>query len=575
MRDPDDLAAEPLWVRRAQAHEKGRARLSALLAAVGKGKDVDLSAIGPALGSAAESFASLAATEIHSLDLSRNGLRFLPIRGVTFPTLRRLDLSRNALTSFYGIAKAAPAIEELCLHDNSLSDFSLLDQMPALRRLDLRANRLVSQDRTLCNLRGAPSLEELDLSGNPRLTLGLSLSSLRKLRRVVLDASISLRDQLAVFEASPSCELLLRDDDGALRGVAADEVRSEREAERTLAERAREAATRERAEPASRSYRCRLSFARAADFSAFPRACERLALSPLPAQGECFPHAGTGPYDEVHVSRGAGCVLQVGPQEGHEKEMGVYRTTRTLSVGLAGLALTFERSDLGADDHIDVDVRTSLARPDEARALAVLASTLEGPREPTLHAEKLSPPADFADRLCAGAEQGALIATHTSAGTVDWEAALSRPAPRPVERADLSFDELEMLPRALARFTHIKRLDASANLLARIDPWLEHLALLEHLTLDHNLIDSLDELPPLPSLRILSLRGNAIEALPGSLARAFPRLVVLDVRQNPVRYLSDELGALDHLALVHVDQATVPRETLARWKAALPLCFKE
>jgi Leucine-rich repeat (LRR) protein len=255
MSDPDDLATEPLWVRRAQAHRKGAARLSALLAAVGKGKDVDLSAIGPALGSAAESFASLAATEIHSLDLSRNGLRFLPIRGVTFPTLRRIDLSRNALTSFYGIAKAAPAIEELCLRDNSLSDFSLLDQMPALRRLDLRANRLVSQERTLCNLKGAPSLE--------------------------------------------------------------------------------------------------------------------------------------------------------------------------------------------------------------------------------------------------------------------------------------------------------------------------------HLTLDHNLIDALDELPPLPSLRILSLRGNAIEALPGSLARAFPRLVVLDVRQNPVRHLSDELGALDHLALLHVDKATVPRETLARWKAALPLCFKE
>lgn len=103
------------------------------------------------------------------LSLQYNVIRELPSNAfANFSRLTRLDLSGNQLqvapaSTFSGIEAT---LEDLMLQDNRILSLGAL-ALPALKRLNLARNSLTEVEPGA--LRLLPSLEDLDLSGNPRL----------------------------------------------------------------------------------------------------------------------------------------------------------------------------------------------------------------------------------------------------------------------------------------------------------------------------------------------------------------------------------------------------------------------
>ncbi|BFZ54518.1 hypothetical protein PYCC9005_001555 [Savitreella phatthalungensis] len=102
---------------------------------------------------------SLTSTALITLDLSRNAIDQVTIRGQRLPNLVRLNVSQNRLAEIE--IDGLPALRDLDAHMNCLSRAHLSD-LPVLVRLDLGRNALGPDA-----LAGLPRhLDELDLSDN-------------------------------------------------------------------------------------------------------------------------------------------------------------------------------------------------------------------------------------------------------------------------------------------------------------------------------------------------------------------------------------------------------------------------
>lgn len=99
------------------------------------------------------------------LDLSGFGEPFELSELVRIPALEKLDLSGNKLVSIYDL-RPLEKLRELDLSDNLISDVTPLAYLSGLEKLDLSNNRLNSVT-ALLNLSG---LKELDIRGNGELT---------------------------------------------------------------------------------------------------------------------------------------------------------------------------------------------------------------------------------------------------------------------------------------------------------------------------------------------------------------------------------------------------------------------
>ncbi|XP_065339590.1 protein artichoke [Cloeon dipterum] len=110
------------------------------------------------------------AAHVQMLSLQYNVIREIPSNAFSnFSRLTKLDLSGNQLqvaspATFSGLEAT---LEELLLQENKIVSLSQL-ALPALRKLNLARNQLTEVQGGA--LRLLPSLEELDLSDNPRLT---------------------------------------------------------------------------------------------------------------------------------------------------------------------------------------------------------------------------------------------------------------------------------------------------------------------------------------------------------------------------------------------------------------------
>ncbi|XP_059479596.1 protein artichoke [Neocloeon triangulifer] len=110
------------------------------------------------------------AAHVQMLSLQFNVIREIPSNAFSnFSRLTKLDLGGNQLqvASPATFAGLEATLEELILQDNKIVSLSPL-ALPALRRLSMARNYLTEVQAGA--LRLLPSLEELDLSGNPRLT---------------------------------------------------------------------------------------------------------------------------------------------------------------------------------------------------------------------------------------------------------------------------------------------------------------------------------------------------------------------------------------------------------------------
>lgn len=133
-----------------------------------------------------DSFESLKKVRLRTLDLSRNGLRYLPwsldplVGIVTLKlsknkleqigdlrilsdSLRVLDLSDNRLVELEGLGWLSH-LEELDLHGNKLTELDGIGKLTTLTRLKVSSNQLVSIPARLRNL---DLLELFDVNGHP------------------------------------------------------------------------------------------------------------------------------------------------------------------------------------------------------------------------------------------------------------------------------------------------------------------------------------------------------------------------------------------------------------------------
>ncbi|GAA5867025.1 hypothetical protein JCM8547_008413 [Rhodosporidiobolus lusitaniae] len=101
-----------------------------------------------------------------SLDLSSNLLISIPPGLAHLTSLRFLNLSDNMIDSLLGVSKALGAIEVLNLSHNRLENLSGLDRLPALERLDVRANHL-DEALEISRVARLPHLREVWVKENP------------------------------------------------------------------------------------------------------------------------------------------------------------------------------------------------------------------------------------------------------------------------------------------------------------------------------------------------------------------------------------------------------------------------
>jgi Leucine-rich repeat (LRR) protein len=103
---------------------------------------------------------------LEKLRLNNSILRSIRDIGCRLSSLRLLSIARSGVTSLNGISTLSPALEELDLAFNLITDVSDLLGMDNLRILDLESNRLAN----LSNLRllsCCTALRSLTLAGNP------------------------------------------------------------------------------------------------------------------------------------------------------------------------------------------------------------------------------------------------------------------------------------------------------------------------------------------------------------------------------------------------------------------------
>jgi hypothetical protein len=120
----------------------------------------------------------------------------------------------------------------------------------------------------------------------------------------------------------------------------------------------------------------------------------------------------------------------------------------------------------------------------------------------------------------------------------------------PLQRLDLSSSSLSRLP---ALSTSLRQLFLSYNSLREL-PELGHLADLEHLDVSFNQLQALPRsLGCLGKLRRLDLRNNQLVALPAEIGE-LRSLRVLDLSANPLQALPPELASLPELEMLYLDR---------------------
>ena len=163
------------------------------------------------------------------------------------------------------------------------------------------------------------------------------------------------------------------------------------------------------------------------------------------------------------------------------------------------------------------------------------------------------PPARPPTPLPQARETGRLNCSHLGAAGLEDALSAALASGLHIVELDVSSNELESLPPAIAVLPGLRVVRAKYNNLPRLPAEvLAQLPLLSQLDLEGNRIAGVVEsaLPQLVSLRSLNLSSNGLLALPDSIG-ACSKLEVLAASNNPLTQLPDSLGACP--ALTHLD----------------------
>jgi len=124
-----------------------------------------------------------------------------------------------------------------------------------------------------------------------------------------------------------------------------------------------------------------------------------------------------------------------------------------------------------------------------------------------------------------------------------------------LERLDLSYNQLYVLPDIVLQLRQLKALKLDNNYLKELPLALFALPQLETLDVKHNQINALPEnLPSLESIRLskLLISHNHLQTLPQQWQN-FEHLNHLDIRHNQLKFLPDNLGELPQLETLEIN----------------------
>ncbi|TMW66370.1 hypothetical protein Poli38472_004135 [Pythium oligandrum] len=128
-----------------------------------------------------------------------------------------------------------------------------------------------------------------------------------------------------------------------------------------------------------------------------------------------------------------------------------------------------------------------------------------------------------------------------------------------LQKADLSYNEIPMLPPQINKLQYLTSLKLRHNQLVEIPEELFELTKLTSLDLSNNRIegDISERLSDLVNLRELALEGNKITGLPDSLGQ-LENLESLKVEENLLQFLPENIGQLQrlHTLALHSNQLT-------------------
>ncbi|KAJ1494256.1 hypothetical protein T484DRAFT_1877853, partial [Baffinella frigidus] len=108
----------------------------------------------------------LSAVNLVSVSLSHNALSTISFPRNALPKLTELNVNSNALSDLCFLA-GVPALLRLYASSNQISDISPLAKCSELAAACLHGNRIASLDGAVATLALLPSLQEIELDGNP------------------------------------------------------------------------------------------------------------------------------------------------------------------------------------------------------------------------------------------------------------------------------------------------------------------------------------------------------------------------------------------------------------------------
>eukprot|EP00127_Corallochytrium_limacisporum_P005067 Clim_evm22s198 gene=Clim_evmTU22s198 len=120
--------------------------------------------------------------------------------------------------------------------------------------------------------------------------------------------------------------------------------------------------------------------------------------------------------------------------------------------------------------------------------------------------------------------------------------------------ADLSFNRLMDIPPELLKVCRkLKTLNLGHNLIARIPEEIALLVCLEQLSMNGNLLEDIPvQLGQLVTLKKLNLKENHMETINGEALAQLTQLTVLHMKENSLKSLPPEIGALEKLAKLYL-----------------------